>query len=66
MPRALLTCAALGLDVVGVPDADWGVYGSERIARYTLRELPASFRALWQVAVTRPAPTFLGPREPIS
>ena len=65
LPRALYVCHGLGIDVVGLGDDDWGVYGSERVARYTARELPALFKALWQVQVTRPAPTFLGPPEPM-
>jgi vancomycin permeability regulator SanA len=65
LARALYVCHGLGLEVVGLGDPDWGAYGSERVARYTLREMPALVKAIWQVEVTRPAPTFLGPPEPI-
>ncbi len=63
LPRALYTCRALGIDVVGVGTRDWGFYPTELMAYYTAREGPAILKALWEVNVTHPLPTFLGPYE---
>ena len=63
LPRALYTCRGLGIDVVGVGTRDWGVYSLDMMTVYTLREGPAILKALWEVNVTHPLPTFLGPYE---
>jgi vancomycin permeability regulator SanA len=65
LPRAVYTCRALGIDASGIAAPDWGVYGDDVIARYTARESLAALRALWQVHVSHPAPTFLGPRQEV-
>jgi vancomycin permeability regulator SanA len=57
LPRALYTCQALGLDVVGV-DADRRPYAGT--AYWTVREVLALPVAAWWSATDR-APTFLGP-----
>jgi vancomycin permeability regulator SanA len=65
LPRALYTCRALGIEASGLAAPDWGVYQDALVARYTGRESLAALRALWQVHVSHPAPTFLGPREEV-
>lgn len=59
--RALYTCRALGLDVVGV-SASRQEYTDQFY--YNLREIPATLLAFWQVHVTRPEPV-LGEKESI-
>jgi SanA protein len=61
LPRALFTCTALGIDVVGVA-ADRRVYHPRSVAWSEIREVPATLVALVDVLRRRP-PTFLG--EPI-
>jgi vancomycin permeability regulator SanA len=63
LPRALYTCRALGIDAVGVGTPDWGVYSDGLMAAYTAREVPAILKALWDVHIAHPLPTFLGPYE---
>lgn len=71
LPRATYTCHQLGIDVVGlgVPywgEDQWGRYIPPFLTRYTWREWLATLNALWQVHITRPQPTFLGPFEGIT
>lgn len=66
LPRAVYTCRHLGIEASGLGTTDWGVYGWRTMFRYTLREVLATLNALWQVHVTRPLPTFLGPYEGVS
>lgn len=61
LSRALYTCRALGLDVVGVP-ADRGVYRDAGF--WNVREIFASLAAFIQVHLTHPEPV-LGEQEPI-
>lgn len=63
VPRAVYTCRALGMDAVGFGTPDWGVYGKPLLMQYGAREALATVKALWQVHVSRPPPTFLGPFE---
>ncbi len=63
LPRALYTCRALGIDAIGVGTPDWGVYSNELMTAYTVREAFAILKALWDVHVVHPLPTFLGPYE---
>jgi len=65
LPRAIYTCRALGVEAVGLAMPDWGRYADILIARYTLREALATAKALVDVHLTRPQPTFLGPFEGI-
>lgn len=65
LPRAIYTCRALGVEVVGLGVPDWGRYADVLIARYTLREALATGKALIDVHFTRPLPTFLGSYEGI-
>ncbi len=63
LARALYLCRSLGIDAVGVGTGDWGIYSNELMTLYSFREVPAIMKALWEVNVTRPTPTFLGPYE---
>lgn len=65
LPRAVYTCRALGVEAVGLGVADWGRYSPLLLARYSAREALASAKALVDVHLTRPLPTFLGPFEGI-
>ncbi|MCW2612916.1 MAG: rane protein [Cryptosporangiaceae bacterium] len=60
LPRAVALCRAVGVDADGV-----GNTRRHRDAwrRGALREVPAAVKAAWDV-LTRPAPTYLGPRLP--
>ncbi len=66
LPRAVYTCQQLGVDAVGFGTSDWGSYHPALMLRYTIRETLATTKALLDVHITRPLPTFLGPHEPIS
>lgn len=65
LPRAVYTCRRLGVAAVGLGTPDWGVYRETLLVQYGLREALATVQALWEVHVTRPLPTFLGPFEGI-
>ncbi len=66
LPRAVYTCRQLGVDAVGLGTPDWGKFRNDSMRRYSIRELLAVLKALWEVHVTRPRPTFLGPFEGMS
>lgn len=66
LPRAVYTCQQLDIEATGLGTPDWGAYPSALMHRYTMREVLATLNALWQVHITRPLPTFLGPFEGIS
>lgn len=55
LPRALFTCQALGLKVIGV-SADQRSYSTRSWLYWNIRELPATLNAFWQTYVTRPLP----------
>ena len=63
LPRALYTCQILGLPAVGVP-ADQREYRSTSLLIWNIRELLATFIALWDVHISHPIPV-LGDPEPI-
>jgi vancomycin permeability regulator SanA len=65
LPRAVYTCRALGVEAVGLGVPDWGRYPGLLLARYTTRETLATAKALVDVHLARPLPTFLGPYEGI-
>jgi SanA protein len=62
LARAVYTARALGLEAIGV-EADLRPYFDER--RFALREWPARVKAFFQLHLTRPEPTYLGPEIPI-
>jgi len=61
LPRTVLICNTLGLTSTGVP-ADRRNYRGSLI--WTIREVPATTVALWEVLVSHPLPV-LGDPEPI-
>ncbi|OLP16565.1 hypothetical protein BST81_20420 [Leptolyngbya sp. 'hensonii'] len=65
LARAIYTCDRLGVESIGLGTPDWSTYGQWTIFPYAIREIMATVKALWQVHVTRPKPTFLGPFEGI-
>ncbi len=65
LPRAVYTCSNMGIEAVGLGTPDWGKFETDSMRYYFLRELLAVLKALWEVHVTRPKPTFLGPFEGI-
>lgn len=65
LPRAVYTCQSIGITALGLGTPDWGAYREALLIRYTVRESLATLKALWEVHVTQPDPTFLGPFEGI-
>lgn len=65
LPRAVYTCNQLGVNAIGLGTPDWEWYGEEVMRKYTMREMLATVKALWEVKIARPKPTFLGPFEGI-
>jgi vancomycin permeability regulator SanA len=55
LPRALYTCNALDLNVVGVPASE-SRYWPGALTYWKLRELVATMTALWDLHVLRPVP----------
>ena len=64
LPRAIYTCNSLGIEATGVP-ANNRQYRRGSTVFWNLREIPATFVALWQIHFSRPVP-ILGETEPIS
>jgi vancomycin permeability regulator SanA len=65
LPRAVYTCDRLGIEAIGLGTPDWGRYRNDTITRYTLREMISVLKAFWEVNITQPLPTVLGPFEGI-
>ncbi len=65
LPRAVYICERLGVEAIGLGTPDWGRYRDDTVTRYTAREMLSVLKAFWEVNVTRPLPTFLGPFEGI-
>jgi len=63
LPRAIFTCQEMGMRVSGVA-ADLRIYNTHSLRFWSLRELPATMVAIWQVWVSHPLPV-LGDPEPI-
>jgi vancomycin permeability regulator SanA len=63
--RAIYTCNQLGINAVGLGTPDWGTYQDNTVMRYTMREKLSTLKALLELHITRPKPTFLGPFEGI-
>jgi vancomycin permeability regulator SanA len=60
LPRTVYTCQQLGVEVVGLGTQDVEIYGLRGMIPDLQREVLANVKALWEVHVTRPKPTFLG------
>lgn len=63
LARAVFTCNMLGLDGMGI-SADQHVYSTRSQSIWSLREVPATMVAVWEVWVGHPIPV-LGDPEPI-
>jgi SanA protein len=63
LPRALYICNALGISSTGVK-ADQRTYRQGSLMWWSLREVPATLVAFWEVHITKPTPV-LGEPEPI-
>lgn len=63
LPRAIFTCQEMGMRVSGVA-ADLRIYNTHSLRFWSLRELPATMVAIWQVWVSHPLPV-MGDSEPI-
>ena len=59
LPRAVYTCRHLGVNVAGLGTPDRERYGLRGMSPYWLREMLANVKALWEIHITRPHPTFL-------
>lgn len=66
LPRAVYTCHRMGIEAVGLGTPDWGKFRDDSMRYYTFREVLAGIKALWEVHISRPRPTFLGPFEGMS
>lgn len=65
LPRAVYTCSQLGVEASGLGTPDWETYRWQTVMYYTLREQLSILKALSEVHITRPKPTFLGSFEGI-
>jgi vancomycin permeability regulator SanA len=65
LPRAVYTCRQLGIDAVGLGTPDWESYGNQVMVPYSLREILSTMKAIAQVHLLHPKPTFLGQFEGI-
>jgi SanA protein len=63
MPRVIYLCNRLGVDSLGV-ESDLRIYRKSSILYWSLRELPATVAALWDVNISHPVPV-LGDPLPI-
>jgi len=52
LPRAIYTARQLGIDAVGLGVADWGIYTRASMVSYSLREIPATLKAVVQLSRT--------------
>ena len=66
LPRAVYTCRALGMEVVGLGTPDWGDYSPRLMRWYTVREAVATLNALWEVHVAHPRARIFGPFEGVA
>ena len=63
LSRAVYLCNHLNVNAIGLGTPDWETYPFRNIMLYSLREKFSTLKALWEVHITRPQPTFLGPFE---
>ena len=63
LPRALYICNAIGISAVGVPADQFTrhAYRRRSLFYWNLREIPATFRALWEIHISRPIPVLGNP-----
>jgi vancomycin permeability regulator SanA len=66
LPRTVYTCDRLGIKTVGLGSPDLEIYGLWGMIPDFRREMLANIKALVEVNVTRPRPTFLGRFEGIN
>jgi len=66
LPRAVYTCNQLGIEAVGLGTPDWGKFRDDSMRFYTQREVLAVIKAILELHIIRPKPTFLGPFEGMS
>jgi vancomycin permeability regulator SanA len=59
LPRAVYTCRQLGVQAIGLGTQDLEIYGLRGMIPYLIREMLANLKALSEVHITRPRPTFL-------
>lgn len=59
LPRAVYTCRQLGIQAIGLGTQDLEIYGLRGMIPYLIREMLANLKALSEVHLTRPRPTFL-------
>lgn len=65
LPRTVYTCDRLGIKTVGLGTPDLELYGWRGMMPDFKREMLANVKALLEVHITRPQPTFLGDFERI-
>ncbi|WP_246141964.1 SanA/YdcF family protein, partial [Hyella patelloides] len=58
LPRAVYTCRQLGVNAVGLGTPDRDIYGLRGMFPYLLREMLANVKALSDIHLIRPHPTF--------
>ncbi len=63
LSRAVYLCNRLNVNAIGLGTPDWDIYPFRNVMFYSLREKFSTLKALWEVHITRPKPTFLGPFE---
>lgn len=63
LPRAVYTCAHLGIETVGLETDDRGRYSARTMRRHVVRETLATTKALLDLHLWHPLPTFLGDYE---
>lgn len=66
LPRTVYTCDRLGVKTVGLGSPDLEIYGLWGMIPDFRREMFANIKALIEVNITRPRPTFLGRFEGIN
>ncbi|HEY9809923.1 MAG TPA: ElyC/SanA/YdcF family protein [Halomicronema sp.] len=59
LPRAVYTGRLLGVEAVGFGTPDWGVFETYSMFLYSTREFFSVIKALLQVHIIKPKPTFL-------
>ena len=65
LSRAVYLCNHLNVNATGLGTPDWEIYPFRNVMFYSLREKFSTLKALWEIHITRPQPTFLGPFEGI-